>query len=74
MIKVGDIIRIKDNLESELKRLDFEEYTISAFSQEWTGKICEALAIWTEDDTKEQFVTVEMCCEVPIAACELYII
>lgn len=71
MIKVGDTIRIKENLKSELRRLDFEEYIISSFAEEWTGKTCEALAVWPEDDTQEQYVTVEMCCEVPIAACEL---
>ena len=73
MIKVGDKIRIKDNLFSELGRIGFDTEEALMFSNKWAGITCLALHIWTDDNEGERYITVALCCEIPIAACELVI-
>ena len=71
-IKVGDTIRVKENVTSELERMKFMD---PSALDERIGQEYEALDIWSDpeqtDGVDEKFVTIDLCCEVPIAACEL---
>ncbi|BES63113.1 hypothetical protein [Dysgonomonas capnocytophagoides] len=79
-IKKGDKIRIKDNLMDELIRVGFDRGEITSFVDEFKGKKCKALEVYQDTDqeingvliegTNEWFVTVDLCCEIPINACE----
>lgn len=73
IIKQGDTIRIKENLMEELIRLGFKKDEMEGFVKVWKGKTATALDVYTDNDngTNEIFVTVELCCEIPLTACEL---
>ncbi len=81
IIKKGDKIRIKDNLLEELIRVGFNAESMEPFVKMFKGKVVEAVDVYQDVDQKvgdlliegsnEWFVTVELCCEVPLAACEL---
>ena len=68
-IKTGDMIIINDNLEKELDRLGFESNP--AFVKRFKEAKCTALDVYLDDDSGEYFVTVDLCCEIPISACSL---
>lgn len=80
-IKKGDTIRIKENLMDELVRCGFNKEEMQSFVQQFEGKIVKALDVYQDVDkhfdgikiegSNEWFVTVELCCEVPLNACEL---
>lgn len=80
-IKKGDKIRIKDNLMDELIRVGFNKDEMASFVDEFKGKICKAHDVYQDTDqkingviiegTNEWFVTVDLCCETPINACEI---
>lgn len=66
-IKKGDRIKILPNLLGELRRLKFE--APEPFAHKWGGVICTAHDLWTDADG-QVYVTVDLCCEVPIQCCE----
>lgn len=68
MIKKGDKIHIKDNLAFQMQRLEFDESTITEFVKRFSGTEQIVYDIWR--DGAETYVTIDMCCEVPIEACE----
>lgn len=80
-IKKGDKVRIKENLMDELVRCGFNERKMELFVERFSGKTVTALDVYKDVDiylggvkiegSNEWFVTVELCCEVPINACEL---
>jgi len=72
-IKRGDIIGIKNNLMSELVRLGFNKEEMESFVDRFQGTIQTAVDVYTsqEHEAEEKFVTVEMCCEIPLACCDL---
>ena len=80
-IKKGDIIRIKENLMDELVRCGFEREEMESFVKRFKGKKVKALDVYQDVDrvfdgveingSNEWCVTVELCCEIPINACEL---
>ena len=70
----GDLIKIKHNVESELARMKFISPTITNDLIDTTQT---ALDVYEADKEQfngasEWFVTIKMCCEIPLAACQLY--
>jgi len=80
-IKKGDKVRIKENLMDELVRLGFNKEEMKSFVRRFKGRTVEALDVYQDVDNEfagvkiegsnEWYVTVELCCEVPLSACEL---
>lgn len=81
LIKKGDKIKIKENLMEEFIRCGFNKDDIESFVNEFKGKTTEALDVWQDTDkqidgkvfrgSNEWFVTIDLCCEVPINSCQL---
>jgi hypothetical protein len=75
-IKKGDKILIKDNLMEELVKVGFDKIEMEPFVERFKGKVETAYDVYEDEDSKGNkvtFVTVELCCEVPLNACELII-
>lgn len=80
-IKKGDKIIIKSNLMDELIRVGFSSEEMKSFVEEFEGKECIAYDIYQDIDkdiagikiegSNEWYVTVDLCCEIPLNACEL---
>lgn len=64
-MKVGDKVKVKDNLLSELRRLTFDESTCESMAKRFMGTEQEVFALWTNDDGQE-YATVDLCCEIPV--------
>lgn len=82
MIDIGDRIRIKDNLLSELQRIGKSHDGVDRFVNKWVGKIvkvayvyCDAPLICDDvviiDGSNEWFVKINNYVEFPIEACEI---
>lgn len=69
MIQKGDHIRILPNLQEELNKLGFHPAEARAFAARFAGTIQIVYDVWHETD-EQTYVTVELCCEVPIQCCE----
>lgn len=69
-MKVGDKVIVKDNLESELRRLTFHESTCTSMAEHFVGTEQEVLALWTNDDGQE-YATIDLCCEIPVQCLEI---
>lgn len=72
-IKTGDKIRIKENLMDELVRCGFNKEEMKLFVKRFKGKNAEAYDVYQGEDSNgnpQMFVTVDLCCEIPLAACE----
>jgi hypothetical protein len=80
-IKKGDTIRIKENLMDEFIRCGFSEVDVEQLVSEVKGKTRVAFDVWQDVDkviddkqfkgSGEWYVTIDLCCEIPLAACEL---
>ena len=75
MIQKGQKIKIKGNLREEMERLKFNKSSIDSMVKQFEGTEQTAYDVYLDKDndllTEEWFVEVELCCVVPIAACEL---
>lgn len=69
-MKVGDRVIVKDNLESELRRLTFHEDTCVGMAEHFVGTEQEIFALWRNDDGQE-YATVDLCCEIPVQCLEV---
>lgn len=69
-IQVNDRIHIKGNLKAVLDRLGFLPETAQAMGKRWGGTNAVAHAIWTDEDSGTTYVTVDLCCEIPLECCE----
>lgn len=67
-IKIGDYILITDKLKDELERLEFK-IDIDSFCEEFVDTQQIVHQIWQDKDG-EIYVTVDLCVEIPIAACK----
>lgn len=63
-----DKIKIKDNLTEELKKLGFDLIPQDRMKK-FEGTEQTAYDIWKDTDG-QIYVTVELCCEIPIQCCE----
>ena len=69
-IKSGDIVRIKDNLRSTLEDISFDKQSIDRICK-LIGEECEVLDTWTDTDLHMDFITVDLCLEIPTQCVEL---
>lgn len=69
-MKVGDRVIVKDNLESELRRLTFHEDTCVSMAEHFVGTEQKIFALWSNDDGQE-YATVDLCCEIPVQCLEV---
>lgn len=69
-IKVNDLIKIKRNLMTEMVRLGFAPPVAQDFQDRYASTTQKAHAIWTEEVSKQTYVTIDLCCEIPIQCCE----
>lgn len=71
-IQTGDTIIIKHNLMSELVKYGFNESEQKGFVERFVGTTQKALSVYEDEDngTNAFWVTVDLCCEVPMSACE----
>lgn len=70
MVKVGDKVKIKDNLTDELRRLTFEKSTCEIMSEAFVGTEQEVFALWKNEDGQE-YATIDLCCEIPVQCLEV---
>lgn len=69
LITKGQKIRINPNLQEELNKLGFDPGEARAFAARFAGTKQTAHDIWTGDEG-QRFVTIDLCCEVPIQCCD----
>ena len=65
-MKIGDKVIVKDNLEKELLNLDFDKITSKNFAKAFVGTVQEIFDLWTDDDSDQEYATVDLCCEIPV--------
>lgn len=70
MIKVGDKVRVKENLPKAMRELEFIEEEIPSFCRKFVNTEQEVFSIWTDDDGTE-YATVDLCCEIPLQCLEV---
>ena len=68
MVKIGDTVRIKDNLCEELTRLEFEEGCVEMMRELIGRTYDEVFDIWEDefDDNGQKYATVDLCVEIPL--------
>ena len=69
-MNIGDKVIVKDNLESELRRLTFDEGTCENMAEHFVGTEQEVFALWKNEDGQE-YATVDLCCEIPVQCLEV---
>lgn len=69
-MKVGDKVKVKDNLLNELRRLTFDESTCESMAKRFMGTEQEVFALWKNEDGQE-YATVDLCCEIPVQCLEV---
>ena len=69
-ININDQVIVKDNLKEEMEKLSFDSLTIESFCEEFVGTKQNVYNIWTDEDTKCVFATVDLCCEIPVQCLE----
>lgn len=69
-MNIGDKVIVKDNLESELHKLGFEEFTCEMMAKNFVGTKQEIFSLWKNEDGQE-YATVDLCCEIPIQCLEI---
>jgi len=67
----NDMIVIKDNLEEVMNKIGFDPEESKRFGKLYSGTMQTALTIWTDHDGQE-YVTIDLCVEIPLQCCELY--
>lgn len=70
-MNIGDKIRIKNNLEEELLNLGFTKSSSKGMYERFANTEQDILSTWTDEDSGQKYVTVDMCCEVPIQCVEV---
>ena len=69
-MKIGDRVRVKDNLKEELLKLTFNEETSTGMAERFIGTEQEIFALWTNEDGQE-YATVDLLCEIPVQCLEV---
>lgn len=65
IVKVGNKVIVKANLEEELRKLTFDEFTCKHMAEHFVGTEQEVFALWKNEDGQE-YATVDLCCEIPV--------
>ena len=69
-MKVGDRVIIKNNLEDELRKLNFDEFSCTSMAEKFVGTEQEIFCLYTDEETGQIYATVDLCCEIPIQCLE----
>jgi len=69
-LKFNEIVILKNNLSEELTKLDFEENCIRSM-QQLMGTKQKIYSLWVDNDTQQQYATVDLCVEIPVQCLEL---
>lgn len=69
-IKIGDKVIVKNNLEKELLNLGFDKITSKNIAKAFVGTVQEILDLWTDEDSGQEYATVDLCCEIPVQCLE----
>lgn len=70
-MKIGDKVRVKDNLKEELLKLKFGEATSDGMAERFTGTKQEIFALWSDEESEQEYATVDLCCEIPVQCLEV---
>ena len=70
-MKVGDKVIVKDNLEKELLNLKFDNETSRSMARKFVGTVQKVLSLWTDEDSGQEYATVDLCCEIPVQCLEI---
>lgn len=70
-MKVGDIVTVKDNLKEELLKLDFVEVVAESMAERFVGTKQEIFQLWTDEESGQEYATVDLCCEIPVQCLEV---
>ena len=70
IVKVGNKVIVKTNLEEELRKLTFDEFTCKNMAEHFVGTEQEIFALWKNEDGQE-YATVDLCCEIPVQCLEV---
>ena len=65
-MKVGNKVVVKSNLKEELLNLKFDNETSESMAKEFVGTVREVFALWTDEDSGQEYATVDLCCEIPV--------
>lgn len=65
-MKIGDIVIVKNNLEEELLKLKFDEITSKSMAERFVGTKQEIFQLWTDEESGQEYATVDLCCEIPV--------
>ena len=68
--KVGDKVKVKNNLKDVLLGLTFAQSTSDNMQENFAGTTQEIYNLWTDEDGQE-YATVDLCCEIPVQCLEL---
>ena len=71
MIKIGDSVVIKENLVEKLIKLEFDDHIIEMMKK-LIGNKYFVYDIWNDKQTNQEYVTVDLCLEIPIQCLENY--
>lgn len=69
-LKVGDKVKVKNNLKDVLLSLTFAQSTSDNMQENFAGTTQEILSLWADEDGQE-YATVDLCCEIPVQCLEL---
>ena len=70
-MKIGDKVRVKDNLKEELLKLTFGEATSEGMAERFTGTEQEIFALWTDEESGQKYATIDLLCEIPVQCLEV---
>lgn len=65
-MKIGDIVIVKNNLKEELLKLEFDEITSESMAERFVGTKQEIFQLWTDEESGQEYATVDLCCEIPV--------
>ncbi len=68
-IKPGDTISILSSVGVELKKLGFHPQIYHSFWMRLTGTKQTAYCVWEDEESKQTYVTIDLCVEIPIQCC-----
>lgn len=71
MFKIGDKVKIKNNLGEELKRLEFDDYVCKNFQKTFVNTEQEIFSLWKDKYDGQEYATIDLCVEIPIQCLEL---
>lgn len=70
-MKIGDKVRVKDNLKEELLKLTFGEATSEGMAERFAGTEQEIFALWTDEESGQKYATIDLLCEIPVQCLEV---